>query len=191
MKYNEFQAGLQSEGLKLYGRWRLTARRAGETIVKEGEQTLLPENLASPWRCKMHQGEQPDLVIIEGANLIVSLGKYLVGQMLIDASGYDTGLTYCAIGTGVTAPAVGNTTLVTESARLAITSKTRVTNVITLSTFFTAAQSTYAIEEAGIFGHSTAGAGANTGELFARWLVSFDNSGGLYDITIDYVLTIS
>lgn len=182
----------QAEGLKLYGRWRLTARhiKTGESIIKEGEQTLLPENLAPPWRCKMTQGDKPDLVVIEGENLIVSTGKYLVGQMLIDVSGYDTGLTYCAIGTGATAPVVGDTKLTTESARLAITSKTRVTNVITLSTFFTAAQSTYNIKEAGIFGHSTASGSADTGQLFSHWLVSFDNSGGTYDITIDYILTI-
>ena len=152
----------KNESLKIEGRWRFTARhiKTGEAIVKEGH------------------------------NLIVTVGKSLMGDMLIDEAGYDTGLTYQAIGSDNTAPAIGDTVLAVEEARKAITSKSRATNEITYSTFFTAAESTYAIEEAGIFGHSTAGAGADSGVLFSHWLVSFDNSGGLYDITIDYVLTI-
>jgi len=150
------------EGLRLSGRWRLTARhiRTGEIIVKEGE------------------------------NLIVTVGKQLIGDMLIDESGYDTGLTYCAIGMDNTSPAITDTKLGSEANRKAITSKSRSGNEITLSTFFTAAESSYAIEEAGIFGHSTASATKDSGVLFSHWLTSFDNSAGNYDITIDYVLTI-
>ena len=133
--------------------------------------------------------------IITGQNLIVTAGKNMVGDMLIDAAAqWDTGLTYCALGSDNTAPAVGQTQLVNEGGggamRKTITSKTRVINEIALSTFFTAAQSTLAIKEAAIFGSSTAGAAVNSGVMFSRWLVSFDNSGALYDITIDYVLTI-
>ncbi|GAG90563.1 unnamed protein product, partial [marine sediment metagenome] len=63
------------EGLKLYGKWRLTAKhiKTGEVIVKEGD------------------------------NLITTVGRALVGDMLIDETGYDTGLTYCALGTDNTA----------------------------------------------------------------------------------------
>ncbi len=129
--------------------------------------------------------------VIEGDNLRVTVGKQLLGDMLIDRSGYDTGLTYQAIGTGTTAVAITDTQLTTESARLAITSRTRAGTVITFSTFFTAAQSTYNIKEAGIFGHSTASGSANSGILFSHWLVSFDNSGGLFDITFDYILSVN
>ncbi len=148
--------------LSIKGHWRLTARhiKTGEVIVKEGE------------------------------NLIVSAGKALVGDMLKDTAGYDTGLTYQAIGTNNTAPALGNTTLTAEAARKAITSKSRVANVVTYSTFFTAGESTYNIKEAGIFGHSTASVTPDSGILFSHWLAAFDNSGGLYDLTFDYVLTI-
>ena len=151
------------ENFKIVGHWKLTARhiRTGEIIVKEGE------------------------------NLIVTTGKGLVGDMLIDASGFDTGLTWQAIGTSNTAPVIGDTQLTTEAARLAITSRTRSGNVATFSTFFTAAQSTFNIKEAGIFGHSTANAAANSGVMFNHYLVSFDNSGGLYDLTFDTALTLS
>ena len=154
--------------LKLYGRWRLTARYKNTDKVFK---------------------------VLEGDNLIVTVGKTLVGNMLIDlAAQWDTGLTYCALGADNTAPAIGQTQLVDEGGgaamRKTITSKTIVVNEITLSTFFTAAQSTLAIEEAAIFGSSTAGAAENSGVMFSRWLSSFDNSGALYDLTFDYVLTI-
>lgn len=128
-------------------------------------------------------------------NIICTVGKRQVGDMLIDESDYDTGLTYCALGDDDTTPLVTDTTLgneggTPEAMRNAITSKTRSGNVITLSTFFTAAQSTLAIEEAGIFGHLTASGTIDSGIMFAHWLTSFDNSGAGYDLTFDYVLTI-
>ena len=156
------------ENLGLYGRWTLTARHKGTDIIAR---------------------------VLEGDNLIVTVGKTMVGDMLIDAAAqWDTGLTYCALGADNTAPAIGQTQLVDEGGgaamRKTITSKTRVVNEITLSTFFTAAQSTLAILEAAIFGSSTAGASENSGVMFSRWLVTFDNSLGNFDLTFDHVLTI-
>ena len=146
--------------------WRLTARYKGTDIIAK---------------------------VLEGENLIVTVGKNYVGDILIGDEAADTELTYCALGSDNTAPAVGQTQLVNEGGGVAmrktITSSTRVVNEITLSTFFTAAQSTLAIEEAAIFG-GNAGAAENSGVMFSRWLVSFDNSGALYDLTFDYVLTI-
>lgn len=154
------------EGLKLYGKWKLTARH-----IKTGK-----------------------VIIHEGENLIVTVGKALVADMLMDATGYDTGLTYCALGSDNTAPAAGQIQLVDEGGgaamRKAITFKSRAANVLTYTTFFAAAESTLAIEEVGMFGHSTAGATENSGVMFSRWLESFDNSGALYDLTIMYALTI-
>ncbi len=155
-------------GLKLYGRGILTAFYKGTK--------------------KVYKRIQVD-------NLIVTTGKTMVGKALIDlAAQWDTGLTYQALGADNTAPAVGQTQLVDEGGgaamRKTITSKTEVVNEFTFSTFFTAAQSTLAIEEAAIFGSSTAGASENSGVMFSRWLVSFDNSGALYDITTDWVLTV-
>ncbi len=148
------------------------------------------------WKLTAYYAGTKDIAkVLSGHNLIVTVGKNFVGDMLIDAGAqWDTGLTWCALGSDNTAPAIGQTELVNEGGgaamRKAITSKTSVVNEITLSTFFTAVQSTLAIEEAGIFGSSTAGAAENSGIMFSRWLVSFDNTGALYDVTIDYVLTI-
>ncbi len=137
------------------------------------------------------KGTKEVVAVIESHNVIPTVGKQFVGDMLIDKDvGHDTGITYCAIGTSNTTPAVTDTQLTAEANRKQITSRSRVSNVITLSTFFTAADCTYNIKEAGEFGHSTATATPNSGKLFAHWLVTFDNSTGNYDLTFDYVLTI-
>ena len=161
--------------------------------MKKTEQALF--KLTGHWRLvARHKGTDKVAKTIEGSNLIVTVGKQLVGDMLIDVSGFDTGLTYCALGASATAPVVGDTQLTDEGGGAAMrktpTSKSRSGAIITYSTFFTAGESTLAIEEAGMFGHSTASASENSGIMFAHWLVSFDNSLGSYDVTIDYVLTI-
>ncbi len=165
MKEHERYKG---ERLSVCGRWRLTARFKGTDLIA---------------------------FVLKGHNTITTVGKQLVGDMMKDRAGYDTGLTYVALGADDTAPAVGQTTLVNEGGtpeamRNTITSKTRSGNVVTYSTFFTAAQSTLAIKEVGIFGHSTASGTVDSGIMFARWLSSIDNSAPTYDLTFDYVLTI-
>ena len=150
------------DSITITGKWRLMARhiKTGEVIVKEGK------------------------------NLVTTAGKELVGDLLIDRTDYDTGMTYHAIGSDATAVAVSDTTLTVEEARKAITSRTRSGAVITFSTFFTAAECTYDIQEAGVFGHSTASATPDSGILCSHYLVDFDNSGGLYDLTFDLVWTV-
>lgn len=155
----------QTEYLKVKGHWRLTARHivTDETIIQEGH------------------------------NLIVTVGLTWLLHYLINDGGYTNGFTYCALGNDNTAPVIGDTVLGSEQSRKAITLKGPVnvgdTDVI-LSTFFTAAQSTFYLKEAGIFGHD-AGAGADSGTLWSRWITDFDNSLGAYDITIDYTLSLS
>jgi len=125
-------------------------------------------------------------------NIICNEGLYLIAGFTIDEAVYfDTGLTYCEIGTSNTAPAAGDTALTASHHRNAVTSRSRSNYESTIATFFTAAESTAAIEEAGIFGSANADHNTGNGVLFAHWLASFDNSGGLYDITISYILTIA
>lgn len=121
-------------------------------------------------------------------NLVVTAGKGLIADLLIDT--HDGGLTYCALGTGTTAPAVGQTTLATEAARKAYTLRSRAANVVSISTFFLASEASYNIREVGHFGGPSAGASADSGTLFSRYLQSVDNAGGTYDLTFDYDLTI-
>lgn len=129
-------------------------------------------------------------VLADAPNLITTAGKGLVGDLLRDASGYDTGVTYVGISTDTTAPAAGDTTLAGEVSRKALVSKSRSGNVVTFSAFYPAADAPYYIRKIGVWGHSTATATLGTGVLFAAALVSFDNSDGSDDLLIDYTLTI-
>jgi hypothetical protein len=156
-------------------------------IMKEQESF----NLLGKWKLTAKHIHTGEIIVKEGYNLKATCGLGLVGDMLIDTSGYDTGLTYQAIGTSATAVAITDTTLTAEAARKAITSRTRAVSVLTFTTFFTAGESTFDIQEAGVFGHSTASGTADSGILFSHYLVDFDNSGGLYDLTFDYSLSLS
>jgi hypothetical protein len=89
-------------------------------------------------------------------NLIVTVGKNLITDNLL-ASPTLGKPTHMAVGTGATAPAAGDTTLGTESARVALTSKTRSTNVLTLVGDYAAGTATATLTEAGVFDASSAG----------------------------------
>ena len=127
----------------------------------------------------------------ETSNLVTSAGRNHIAQMLLDIGGYDTGLTYQALGTGTTSPTLRDTTLDTETVRQRIISRGATSsNVATFFTYFAAAQVGSGVEELGVFGHTTARNTVDTGTLFARALLSIDNAGG-NDITVSYVLTIT
>lgn len=122
-------------------------------------------------------------------NLVVNSGKVLVARMLMEDSGFDTGITYCEVGTNNAAPNVSQTTLSTALRRKAITSYIRTSNVVQFRTFFPAADVTAYVKEVGLFGHSTATTTLGTGEMFNRATVDFDNSAGTNDLTVAVKVT--
>ena len=125
-----------------------------------------------------------------GPNLVVTAGKVLVAKMLMDESGFDTGLTHIEVGTGTTAPALSDTALATATVRKAtIAPPTRTSNAVEYRAFFPAADITANLRETGIFGHSTATATLGTGELFARALVTFNNASDPHDATFVWTVT--
>ena len=130
----------------------------------------------------------------ETNNIITTAGAGLIGDILIAESGYEVGITYCALGSSSTTPALGDTTLNNEGGgaamRKSITNRTRAGNVITLSTFFTAAECTLNIKEIGHFGYP-ATAVVDTGTLLNHALISYDNSGGNVDLTFECEITIN
>jgi hypothetical protein len=119
----------------------------------------------------------------EAHNLIVTTGKVLVARMLAEDSGFDTGLTYCEVGTNTTAPALTDTTIGTVTKRNAITAYRRTSNRVQFRTFFAAGDITAFLKAIGLYGHSTATATDQTGELFNHAKISFDNSSGAKDLT--------
>lgn len=122
-------------------------------------------------------------------NLVVTAGKQLLADLMIGEE--TTGIAYHEIGTGTTTPALTDTALTTASARKALASKVRSGNQVQASAFYLASECTYEIEEAGIFGGDDATGVAGTGAMLCHYLQTYDNSGGLYDLTFEYTLTIN
>ncbi len=123
-------------------------------------------------------------------NLIKTSGKVLVARMLMEDTGWNTGITYCALGNDATTPVVGApNTLTAEQARKAITAYVRSTNIVEYETYFLASECTFYVREVGLFGHSTASAAANSGEMFNHALITYDNTLGLKDLTIVVQIT--
>ena len=122
------------------------------------------------------------VVVQETNNLVVMAGKNWVADRMNNAN---TVMTRMALGTGTTAAAVGNTTLVTELDRNALTSTTVSTNTIAYACTWAAGDGTGAITEAGLFD------AASSGDMLARTVFSVVNKGASDSITITWTITIS
>lgn len=121
-------------------------------------------------------------------NLVVTAGLTLLANRIADATP-DSGclVNYIAVGTGVTAPAAGNTTLVTENARKQVASRTNSAAVAAISTTFNAGEvPTSTIGELGLFIDGTAS--ANSGTLLARVLDTFAVTA-LDSVFVDWRIT--
>ena len=133
------------------------------------------------------------VAIREVPNMVVTSGKQLVGDLLIARTSYTVGITYCALGEGDTAPSLSDTQLTDEGGgaamRKVITSRSRTGEIVTFSTFFLASECTLDIKEVGLFGYPADGT-ENSGTLLNHALVSYDNSGGSYDLTFDITMEV-
>ena len=123
------------------------------------------------------------VVVQEVPNLVVSVGKTLIAARL---SGSGSVLSHMAVGSGSTAAAVGDTALVTEIDRNALTVSggTASGATVTYATTWAAGDGTGAITEAGLF---TAASG---GALLARTVFPVVNKGADDVITITWEVTI-
>lgn len=121
-----------------------------DTAIASGEFTL---ELFDPDRtCKQ---------VIVVPNLLVTTGKEAIADQMASSPSISVPK-YIAIGTGSTAPAEGNTALVTEVKRKEATTRARAGKVLTLSVEFAAGEGTGSLREAGIL---TAASG---GTLYSR-----------------------
>lgn len=131
----------------------------------------------------IHTGKKD---IIKVNNMIVTAAKNTIANRLIGSSvGY---ITYCALGTGSTAPVAGNTTLGTELFRKLVSVKSVSTNIATFQTFFTSSEGNGTLGEAGLFGDD-ATASSGTGTLFSRLLISRVKSSS-DTLTLTWTITI-
>jgi len=119
---------------------------------------------------------------VEVKNLVVSGGKTWIASRM--ASATDAVMSHMAIGTGTVTPSLGNTALVLENARVALSSTTASFNTVTFSAFFPAGTGTGQITEAGIFN------AAALGTLLCRTTFDGVNKDVLDSLTINWTITI-
>lgn len=115
-------------------------------------------------------------------NLVVTTGKtFIAGRMV----GTPTAMSHMAVGASSTAAAAGDTALGSELGRVALTSSTSATNVVTYVATFPAGTGTGAIVEAGIFNASS------SGTMLCRTVFSVVNKGADDAMTITWQITVS
>lgn len=120
---------------------------------------------------------------VEVPNLVVTVGKNFIASRMIGTS--DAVMSHMAIGTGTTAPAVGNTALQTEAGRVALSSSTRTNNNIAYVATFPPGTGTGAITEAGILNNSTGGI------LLCRTTFSVINKAAADTLGITWTVTVN
>lgn len=121
-------------------------------------------------------------------NLVVDAGLAYIASRMKDATA--TAMSHMAVGTGTTAAADAQTALVTESARVALTSTTIVTTTVTNDSIqyvatFNPGTATAALTEAGLFNASSAGT------MLARTVFPVINKGALDTLTITWKVTVA
>jgi hypothetical protein len=124
-----------------------------------------------------------DEIVQETKNLVVTAGKNFVASRMKDTT--KAAMTHMAVGTGTTAAAAGNTTLVSESDRNALTSTTVTNNEIAYVCTWAAGDATAALTEAGIFNASSGG------DMLCRTVFSVVNKGASDSMTITWTITVS
>lgn len=132
--------------------------------------------------------ENGNVKLQQEKNLVVDSGlAYIASRMVGVAKNV---MSHMAVGTGTTAAADAQTALVTESARVALTSTTIVTTTVASDSVqyvatFNPGTATAAITEAGIFN------AASAGDMLCRTKFDVINKGALDTLTITWKVTVA
>ena len=124
----------------------------------------------------------------DSKNLVVNPGlAFIVSRMIGTTAAV---MSHMAVGTGTTAAAAAQTALVTESARVALTSSTQVTTTVANDSVqyvatFGPGVATAAITEAGLFNANAAGT------MLARTVFPVINKGALDTLTLTWKVTVA
>lgn len=106
--------------------------------------------------------------VYEYKNLVTTLAKESIADGLRGNTTSNKGIiTYCALGTGTTAPALGDTQLETELVRKQISARSATNNQALFETFFNTSEGNGTLKEAGLFGDD-ASETTDSGTLFCR-----------------------
>lgn len=122
-------------------------------------------------------------------NMMVTAGKNAIADALRGTTANNKGIiTYCALGTNITAPELTDTTLGTELFRKLVSVRTVSGNIATFQTFFTTAEANGSLREAGLFGDD-ATATLNTGTLFSKLAINRTKTSN-DTLTLTWTITI-
>lgn len=121
----------------------------------------------------------------ERKNLVVSAGKTNIAARM--AGNTVAVMSHMAVGTGNTAAVVGDTTLGSELARVAlsVTGGTPSSNTVTYSATFPAGTGTGALQEAGVFNNSSGGT------MMCRTVFPVINKQAADSISVSWVVSIT
>ena len=133
-----------------------------------------------------------DRMVSANHNLtMVEPKRLLVGQLLENTDFARPYPRHCEIGRGDATPVVSDTTLQTPEVRVGLFNAPIIENNRIFFVFqFSRSQSSFHVREVGLFGTSESGSERGTGLLIARSLVSYDNSAGVYDLTLFWRITL-
>lgn len=122
-------------------------------------------------------------------NMFVTAGKNSLADALRGTTANNKGIiTYCALGTGLTAPALADVQLQTELVRKLVSVRSVSGNIATFQTFFTTSEGNGSLKEAGLFGDDADGT-VNSGTLFCRVAISRTKTSS-DTLTLSWTVTI-
>ena len=116
-------------------------------------------------------------------NLVVTAGKGYIASRMKDTSA--TAMSHMAVGTGTTAAAANQTTLVSEANRQALSSTSVDAAVVTYAATFAAGNGTGALTEAAILNASSGGT------MLCRTVFSVINKGASDTLAVSWAVTVS
>jgi len=126
--------------------------------------------------------EHGEVVEQRAANLVVTTGKNFTASRMVGTA--DNIMSHMALGSNNTAAAVGDTALLGELGRVALTAGTATANVVTYTATFGQGVATGGVQEAGIFNASSAGT------MLCRVVFAVVNKGANDTIAITWTVTV-
>lgn len=124
-------------------------------------------------------------------NMFLTFGKNAIAQRMAGDSAAGE-ITYCAVGTGTTAPALSDTGLQTELARKMVSVRSYSGNVFTGVTYFTTQEANGTLREAALFGNGvgrTASSTPGSGQIYCRAAINRTKTSN-DTLTLSWAVTI-
>jgi hypothetical protein len=151
--------------------------------IARGEDVATTLKIVGRVRAELRGPDGRLKAVEEVENLITTVGRNFIVEQLLASPTAATKPTHMGVGTGTVAPTVGDTTMTAE-VRVALTSKTRGTNILTLVGDWAAGSATQANTEAGVWD------AASAGSLHARATFAAINKGASDTLKITWTWTI-